>query len=111
MCEEEMSRLNISFIKILLNIICSVSAVDFQYYTVTRDCIVVKKGEYDGCYEELPSSGPVRRLFENTLDGYNIGEVKFKGHACYYDELTSTAAKFCPTPIIALLIAYFLFIM
>jgi len=70
----------------------------------------VKKGEYDNrCYEELPSSGPVRRLFENTLDGYDLGEIKFKGQACYYDKLTSAADN--TVPIIALIIVCLLLVL
>jgi len=71
-----------------------------EYNTIEHDCIEVSddNSDYsDGCHSDLPSSGPIRKLVDQTFEGTNLGSVEFTGEACY-DSSTpeSISGTVCP---------------
>jgi len=64
-----------------------------------------------GCHLALPLSGPVRWLLKGALQGAAyIGDVSFRGTACYYGHLTAAAGRVyhAPAIIVTLLVSFFL---
>ncbi|KAK2187445.1 hypothetical protein NP493_165g04037 [Ridgeia piscesae] len=91
----------------------TVTSVEFKYHTLTRDCVQVAENDAtttDGCHDALPSSGPVRRLMKGSLQSLSVGDVSYRGTACYYGHLTAAAGRVyhAPAVIVTLLVSFLL---
>ena len=87
----------------------SFAAIDFTYHTLARDCVAVDEQEAstkDGCRDS--SSGAAKELLGSALQGLSVGDVTYKGEACYYSYFTSGVGHVRSNPTMTSLLLLFL---
>lgn len=86
------------------------AAINFAYHTLTRDCVAVAKDDdssTDGCHTSLPSSGPARKVLSGALQGMAVGDVSYKGKACYYSYFTAGVGGLYYEPALMAVLLFF----